>query len=291
MRLISQLLTKYLLTHRLIANSNRKKHDKDIACFKALNEEEKAWLSRQCLLRYLRACDWKLEDAKKRIVNSLAWRREFGVAGGEFNSLTADVVKEENETGKQEIFGYDTESRPCLYLFNGRQNTKTSFRQIQHLIYMLEKAIDYMPRGQDKLCLCVDFKKYPEFCTYESKVPAISVGKQVLGILQYHYPERLGRALFVNIPLIVWTFLKLCWPFVDNFTKQKVKFDEPFKLFIDPSQLAVNYGGDVNFVYDHDAYWDDFVKIADQKRAKMMENYKKLGGGIGLSETDLKEGI
>lgn len=259
--------------------------------YKPLNKHEKAWLSKQCLLRYLRACDWNKEDAIKRITGSIAWRREFGIAGGEFDKITSDLVKVENETGKQQVFGFDSEKRPCLILLNGRQNTKTSDRQIQHLIYMLERSIDFMPQGQDKLCLCVDFKKYPEACTYEPKVPAVGVGKSVLYILQYHYPERLGRALFINIPTLVNIFLKICWPFVDSYTKQKCKFDEPFEQFITPEQLAYNYGGDVNFEYVHEDYWDDFVTKAEKKRSKIMENFEKKGGEIGLSEWDLREGL
>ncbi|KAH3668999.1 hypothetical protein OGAPHI_002754 [Ogataea philodendri] len=257
----------------------------------ALNDFEKAWLTKECFLRYLRACDWAVDETIKRLTTSIAWRREFGIAGGDFEKVTSDLVKVENETGKQQVFGFDTGGRPCLILLNGRQNTKTSNRQIQHLIYMLETSIDFMPQGQDKLALCVDFKKYPEASLVEPKVPSVTVGKEVLRILQYHYPERLGRALFINIPFIVWGFLKICWPFVDSFTKQKCKFDEPFRLFIPPEQLALNYGGDVNFEYVHDDFWPAMVELRNQKRKTLMENYYKLGGGVGLSEIDLREGL
>lgn len=262
-----------------------------ISEWKPLNKYEKAWLSKQCILRYLRACNWKEQDAIKRITGSIIWRREFGIAGGEFEKVTADLVKVENETGKHQIFGFDDEKRPCLILLSGRQNTKTSDRQIQHLIYMLEKSIEFMPQGQDKLCLCVDFKKYPEACTYEPKVPAVGLGKSILYILQYHYPERLGRALFINMPTLVNVFLKLCWPFVDPYTKQKCKFDEPFENFITPDQLPYNYGGAVNYEYVHEKYWDDFIEKADAKRVIMLNNFDSLGGEIGLSEWDLRRGI
>lgn len=259
--------------------------------WKPLNKYEKLWLSKQCLLRYLRACNWKQEEAIKRIIGSIAWRREFGIGGGEWDKITPESVEVENETGKHLVFGFDDEKRPCLHLYNGKRNTKASDRQIQFLIFMLERTIDFMPQGQDKLCLCVDFKKYPESCTEDPKVPPVSLGKSILYILQYHYPERLGRALFINMPTLVNIFLKLCWPFVDPYTKQKCKFDEPFDQFIKPEQLAYNYGGDVNFDYMHDEYWDDFVAKAEKKRAKMMENFEKKGGEIGTSEWDIRDGI
>lgn len=256
-----------------------------------LNDQEKCWLSKECLLRYLRACNWDKAKTIERLTSTIGWRREFGIAGGEYMRVTADVVAVENETGKQQIFGYDTHHRPCLILMTGRQNTPASERQIQHLIFMLERAIDFMPQGQDKLCLCVEFKKYPESCPYESMIPPVGVGKQVLHILQYHYPERLGRAMFINMPTLANIFLKLCWPFVDPYTKQKCKFNEPFSEYVGGEMLAYNFGGDVNFEYDHAEYWDDFVSHAAAKQAAILANYNNLGGGVGLSEYHLRKGI
>lgn len=76
---------------------------------------------------------------------TLAWRREFGIShlGEEHgDKITADLVAVENESGKQVILGYENDARPILYLKPGRQNTKTSHRQVQHLVFMLERVID-----------------------------------------------------------------------------------------------------------------------------------------------------
>lgn len=253
-----------------------------------LTREEKLWLTRDCMLRYARACSWKVEEAIKRIESSIVWRREFGIAGGEFQTLFPDMVSVENETGKQVIFGFDHGARPCLFLKNGRQNTKPSFRQIQHLIFMLETVIRFMPPGEDNLALCVDFKSYPEVALKGSNMPSVGVGKQVLHILQYHYPERLGRALFINIPWYAWAFLKICYPFVDPYTKQKIAFDEPFTSFIPLDQLDQIYGGNLNFEYDHSKYWTEMISIADSKYSQYMEKFDTLGGVIGLNEFDLR---
>ncbi|ODV93292.1 hypothetical protein PACTADRAFT_46955 [Pachysolen tannophilus NRRL Y-2460] len=253
-----------------------------------LTYDEKSWLTRDCILRYIRACNWKLSDAIKRLENSLIWRRDFGISGGEFQTLTEDVVAIENETGKQLIFGYDNGCRPCLFLRNGKQNTKASFRQIQHLIFMLESVIDFMPPGEDNLALCVDFKAYPEISIKGANMPSVSVGKQILHILQYHYPERLGRALFVNIPWYARIFLDICYPFVDPYTKQKISFDKPFSEFIPLAQLGVEYDGDANFEYVHEKYWAALNRIKDTKRKHYMDRFEKLGATIGLNELDLR---
>jgi len=89
--------------------------------------------------------------------------------------------------------GFDNLSRPCLYLIPSRQNTDPSPRQVQQLVYSLERAIDMMPPGVETLALLVDFKS-----SSSSKNPSAGTGRQVLHILQTHYPERLGKALVIN---------------------------------------------------------------------------------------------
>jgi hypothetical protein len=96
-------------------------------------------------------------------------------------------------TGKQLLLGYDNCSRPCLYLIPSRQNTEQSPRQIQQLVYSLERAVDMMPQGVETLSLLTDFKH-----SSNSKNPSAGTGRQVLHILQTHYPERLGKALVIN---------------------------------------------------------------------------------------------
>ena len=91
------------------------------------------------------------------------------------------------------LLGFDFLSRPCLYLIPSRQNTDPSPRQIQQLVYSLERAVDMMPQGVQTLALLIDFKH-----SSNSKNPSAGTGKQVLHILQTHYPERLGKALVIN---------------------------------------------------------------------------------------------
>lgn len=254
-----------------------------------LTSHEKSWLTRECFLRYLRATKWDVKECIKRIEGSVSWRREFGISGEPGDVVTADLCSPENETGKEVILGYENDARPILYLKPGRQNTKTSDRQVQHLVYMLERVIDYMPAGQDSLALLIDFKQYDDVKNeHASKIPPIGIGRQVLHILQTHYPERLGKALLTNIPWLGWTFLKLIHPFIDPLTREKLVFDEPFPKYVPIEQLDKAYGGYVDFTYDHGTYWPAMNKIADEKKAKYFERFQKFGGVVGLSEFDLR---
>ena len=153
-----------------------------------ITEKEQIWLTRECLLRYLRATSWNVQNAMNRVQGTLVWRREYGL-----ERLTPDYISIENETGKQWILGYDNAGRPCHYLNPSRQNTERSDRQIEHLVFMLERSLDLTPPGQETLALLINFAE-----TSKGQGATISQGKQTLNILQYHYPERLGRALCCN---------------------------------------------------------------------------------------------
>lgn len=260
---------------------------------KPLSDDEKAWVTRECILRYLRATKWEVKDAIDRISGTLAWRREFGInhqTDESLNVVNSKLVEPESLTGKEVVLGFDNNARPCLYLKPGRQNTKTSHRQVQHLVFFLEKVIDFMPSGQDSLALLIDFKQHPEIASNveTSKVPPIGVGREVLHILQTHYPERLGKALLTNIPFLGRAFLKLIYPFIDPLTREKLVFDANFADFVHKEQLDKDFDGVVDFDYNHEVYYPKLVEMSHQRRTKYMERFSKFGGVVGLSEVDLR---
>lgn len=153
-----------------------------------ITDDERMFLTRECLLRYLRATKWNVSEAINRLQATLTWRREYGV-----EKLTPDYISVENETGKQIILGYDIHGRPCLYLLPSNQNTEKSDRQIQHLVFMLERVIDIMGPDQETLALVVNYKE-----SKSGQNATFGQAKQTLNILQNHYPERMGRALVIN---------------------------------------------------------------------------------------------
>lgn len=164
-----------------------------------ISDDERMWLTRECLLRYLRASKWNVSDATTRLQRTLTWRREYGM-----EKLTADYISPENETGKQILLGYDIHGRPCLYLLPSNQNTEKSDRQIQHLVFMLERVIDIMGPGQETLALVVNYND-----SKSGQNATVSQAKQTLSILQNHYPERMGRALVINGMYTVYAFVSV----------------------------------------------------------------------------------
>lgn len=95
--------------------------------------------------------------------------------------------------------GWDIAARPCLYLNPGQQNTPRSEKQIQHLVFSLERTVELMGPGQETLALLINYKE-------AAKAPSGGQGRQVLRILQSHYPERLGKALVINGIYVLLSF-------------------------------------------------------------------------------------
>ncbi|KAI9678636.1 MAG: hypothetical protein M1817_005693 [Caeruleum heppii] len=245
-----------------------------------ITDDERMWLTHECLLRYLRATKWNAVEAPRRLQATLVWRREYHLV-----EHTADYISPENESGKQVILGYDNAARPCLYLRPGFQNTKKSERQIQHLVYMLERVVDFMPPGQDTIALLINFGE-----STAGSNPSFGQGRQALGILQGHYPERLGRSLIINLPWHVNGFFKLITPFIDPLTREKLVFNGDVRQHVPPEQLWSTMGGDTQFEYDHSIYWPAMNKIAAERRKLYQERWIQGGKRVGERESFLNGG-
>ncbi|TFK47681.1 CRAL/TRIO domain-containing protein [Heliocybe sulcata] len=248
-----------------------------------LSDEEKFWLSWECMLRYLRATKWDVSSAIKRLEATLKWRREYGL----YSTVTSEHVEPEALTGKQVLFGYDVDRRPALYLIPSRQNTDESPRQIQFTVWMLERAIDLMGPGVETLALMINLAE-------KAKMPSFNTAKTVLDILQNHYPERLGRALIINVPFLLNAFFKMITPFIDPMTRPKLKFNPSVvkdELFASDMVMKEWWGGSREFAWEHEQYWPALVKLSHDRKKAMLEKWKELGGTVGLKEWDIKTAV
>ncbi|KDQ57118.1 hypothetical protein JAAARDRAFT_35722 [Jaapia argillacea MUCL 33604] len=247
-----------------------------------LMEEEQFWLSYECLLRYLRATKWNVALAIERLEATLKWRREYGL----YSHITAEYVKPESLTGKAVIFGYDVERRPALYLLPSRQNTEEPPQQIEFTFFMLERTIELMGPGIETLALMIDY------ADRANKSPSFNTSRTVLNILQTHYPERLGRALILNVPFILKAFYRLITPFIDPMTRPKMRFNPQVVTdgLFTADQVVKNWGGERDLEWDHDKYWPALIRMCAERKAENLERWRSLGGRLGLKEWDFKGG-
>ncbi|KAJ6531871.1 CRAL/TRIO domain-containing protein [Mycena capillaripes] len=249
---------------------------------KPLMDVEKMWLSYECILRYLRASKWKVDVAIHRLEETLKWRREYGI----YDAVTAEHVEPEAVTGKQILLGFDVNGRPGLYLIPSRQNTTESTRQVQFTVWMLERCIELMPPSVESLDLLINYAD-------KAKNPSFATSRAVLSILQDHYPERLGLALILNVPFLLNAFFKLITPFVDPVTRNKMKFNPKViqdGIFTPEMVMSQWWEGACNFEYDHDKYWPALVALCDERTKLWTATWQKLGGKVGLKESDYKQG-
>lgn len=148
------------------------------------------------------------------------------------------------------VNGFDRDGRPIVWLRPSRENTKPSPTQLRHLIFQLERAIDLLPEGVEKLALVVDYKG-----ATSSNNPSLKTVKEVIYILQNHYVERLGKGVVVNVPFYLNAFFSMIKPLLDPKTKSKVAFNPSLEKLIPKSQLDSEFiGGDYHYIYDSNVY-------------------------------------
>ncbi|WOO78314.1 CRAL-TRIO domain-containing protein [Vanrija pseudolonga] len=197
--------------------------------------------------RYMRAAKWHMADAKKRIKATIEWRREYRP-----DLIEPGEVEPENETGKIVLSGFDRQGRPLLIMRPGRQNTKESPRMVRYTVWFLERCIDLCPPGQEQLVIFLDYASISF-----SERTSMHMSRTVLHIMANHYVERLGRGIIVNAPWFFGAFYSAISAFIDPVSRDKVRFNPNLDELIAADQLESDYGGQVNFKYDHGVYWKE----------------------------------
>lgn len=90
---------------------------------------------------------------------------------------------------------------------------------------------------------------------------------------------------------MVWGFFKLITPFIDPITREKLKFNEDMKQYVPPSQLwSADWGGDMDFEYDHAVYWAALNDMCRRRREDRMRRWEAAGREVGESEEYLAGG-
>ncbi|KAB2618048.1 random slug protein 5-like [Pyrus ussuriensis x Pyrus communis] len=218
-----------------------------------------------CLRRYLEARSWNLDKAKKMLEETLRWRATYKPEETRWHEIA-----HEGETGKvSRATFHDRLGRSVLILRPAKQNTNSPEDNIRHLVYLIENGILNLPEGQEQMSWLVDFTGF----SINTNV-TVKTARDIINILQNHYPERLAVAFLYNPPRIFQAFWKAVKYFLDPKTFQKVKFVYPkgkesvelMKTFFDVENLPSELGGQATLKYDHEEFSrmmaEDDVKTA-----------------------------
>ncbi|KAI9096090.1 CRAL-TRIO domain-containing protein [Phlyctochytrium arcticum] len=207
-----------------------------------------------CMRRYLVAHKWLAEKAAKGLSETIIWRKEYRV-----DYITAEEIESEAKHGTNYVSGFDRIGRPIVYL-KKKDKTENHDLNVRMLVHVLETAIKAMPKGVEKVAIIMDFTHYTR-----ANSPPLHISRLTLHIFSAHYPERLGISMMFNSPWVFSTFWTLFSPFIDPVTKDKIKFfkwakgqekESPLLEIIESSQLEMTYGGQSDFQFDCDLYWD-----------------------------------
>ncbi|GFP99250.1 patellin-6 [Phtheirospermum japonicum] len=204
------------------------------------------------LLKFLRARDFKVQDALGMVLKCLAWRKEFG----------ADVVLDE-DLGFKELegdvaymHGSDREGHPVCYNAYGVFKDKEMYdkvfgdddkvkRFLRWRVQVLERGIKllhFKPGGVNSIIQVTDLKDMPK---RELRVAS----NQILSLFQDNYPEMVAKKIFINVPWYFSLLYSMFSPFLTQRTKSKFVISkegnaaETLYKFISPENVPVQYGG------------------------------------------------
>eukprot|EP01104_Vermistella_antarctica_P015358 TRINITY_DN5023_c0_g1_i1.p1 TRINITY_DN5023_c0_g1~~TRINITY_DN5023_c0_g1_i1.p1 ORF type:complete len:350 (+),score=96.54 TRINITY_DN5023_c0_g1_i1:33-1052(+) len=225
--------------------------DKDV-----ITNRHKAFCTDACYRRFLVARQWKLDDARVMLQDTLKWRDEYKP-----DLITAeDVMIEMQNKGKMYISpGRDKYGRVVIMMKPKHDNTgkEHSIVKVKYLVYLLEKAIESMPENVEKMVWVVDWRDYNMF----SGIGLMKCNMEILNILQNHYPERLGLAYLMFAPWTFSAFWKIISPFIDPETKKKVVMVDSKKNLhlltdvVPAENVEIDYSGSMEFDYNPDEHW------------------------------------
>ncbi|XWS20767.1 hypothetical protein CRYUN_Cryun31cG0130700 [Craigia yunnanensis] len=205
------------------------------------------------LLKFLRAREFKVNDAFEMLKNTLQWRKDGNIDSVLDEDFGADLGS------AAYMNGIDKEGHPVCYNIYGvfqdedlyKKTFGTEEKRGQFLRWrfqLMEKGIqklDLGPGGVTSLLQINDLKNSPGPSRKELRIAM----KHAVGTLQDNYPEFVARNIFINVPFWYYAFNALLSPFLTQRSKSKIVVARPAKVtetllkYIPAEEVPVQYGG------------------------------------------------
>ncbi|KAF9461236.1 CRAL-TRIO domain-containing protein [Collybia nuda] len=204
------------------------------------------------LMKFLRARNLSVRDAREMLVSTLRWRQSFGVESAMKEEFPENIF---GQVGK--IYGRDKGGRPVVYnIYGGNEDLKAVFGDVQRFlrwrVALMEKSIallDFTEVDQT-----VQIHDYEGVSLTSRDANTKNAASEASSIFQGHYPELLHRKFFVNVPtLLNWIF----WvfkPLISANTLSKMAvvgtshhaMQKALLPIIDAKELPKRYGGEAD---------------------------------------------
>ena len=197
--------------------------DKQLELFRELQKlrTERQWLRSEAddwmLLRYCVARQFDAKKTRKMLEDSIAFNRRMSVREAVCKACQIDAG-----THMMAFCGWDLLHRPVVYISykwadpKGRNDVDNT---VAHNLEAFEILRKLMPLGVEQWVAVNDFVSYSIIGDGMSKV-----GKDVIAMMQDHFPERLGAQVLVDPPTAFWVLWKTVGSLLDERTKKKVHF-------------------------------------------------------------------
>ncbi|RDX76594.1 Patellin-4, partial [Mucuna pruriens] len=205
------------------------------------------------LLKFLRAREFKVNEAFEMLKKTLKWRKESRIDSVVDEDFGPDMASAAC------MNGVDHEGHPVCYnvfgAFESEELYQKAFGTEEKRSEFLRWRCQLMERGIQKLDLkpgCVssllqinDLKNSPGPSKKELRIAT----KQTVAMLQDNYPEMMAKNIFINVPFWYYALNALLSPFLTQRTKSKIVVARPNKVtetltkYIPIEEIPVQYGG------------------------------------------------
>jgi len=171
------------------------------------------------ILRWLRARKFDADAAVRQLIDTLKWRREWGVdkliANGE-----KELVEDELLTDKSYFLGKDRENRPVIYI-HAKDHIKDEFpvHATQKLaILSVETGRKLLEYPTETVTIVIDMNGF------SMSNMDYQLVKFFIFLLENHYPESLGLALILHAPFIFQSCWSIIRHWLDPVVEAKIRF-------------------------------------------------------------------
>ncbi|GMJ09065.1 hypothetical protein HRI_004575700 [Hibiscus trionum] len=205
------------------------------------------------LLKFLKAKDYKVQQAFEMLRRTLKWRKEFKADGIVEENLGLDFdnlayIKNRDKEGHPLYYNMygALKDKQIQYKLLGSEEKRQKF--IRWRVQCMEKAIqelEFEAGGTNSVVQIIDLKQSAGPTTKEFR----SVSRKSWKLLQDHYPELIHQNIIINVPL--WFYISHVFSsrLKAQRKKSRIVIARPGKVtstllkFIPPENLPVEYGG------------------------------------------------
>jgi len=203
-------------------------------------------------MKFLRARNLSVSEAKDMLVSTLRWRESFKVEEALQEEFPEDIF---GKLGY--IYGHDKEGRPVVYnLYGANKDLDAVFGDVNRFlrwrVAFMERSIALLDfETVDQMVQIHDY----EGVGFSSRTTnSKNAASEASSIFQGHYPELLSRKFFINVPSFLSWIFWIFKPLISSATLAKMSvvgsgqraIGQALLPVIDADQLPKRYGGEAD---------------------------------------------